>query len=129
MVIFSSNTSYFSLYNYGLGHPTLCVNLSDSSGLDHSLGSRVIAVFSKRRCLPGITQVPIRCYAAQILPPTLCTDACCPREQLLPPDGWTMAIVTTHGIRPSKGVVGLPIPVSGLPRRPCTSAWRPRAQP
>jgi hypothetical protein len=51
MVIFSSNTSYFSLYNYGLGHPTLCVNLSDSSGLDHSLGSRVIAVFSKRRCL------------------------------------------------------------------------------
>ena len=36
MVIFSSNTSYFSLYNYGLGHPTLCVNLSDSSGLDHN---------------------------------------------------------------------------------------------
>ena len=30
---FSSNTSYFSLYNYGLGHPTLYVNLSDSSGL------------------------------------------------------------------------------------------------
>ena len=54
MVIFSSNTSYFSLYNYGLGHPTLCVNLSDSSGLDHSLGSRVIAVFSKRRCLYSI---------------------------------------------------------------------------
>ena len=48
MVIFSSNTSYFSLYNYGLGHPTLCVNLSDSSGLDHTLGSTVIAVFSKR---------------------------------------------------------------------------------
>ena len=51
MVIFSSNTSYFSLYNYGLGHPTLCVNLSDSSGLDHSLGSTVIAVFTVRRCL------------------------------------------------------------------------------
>ena len=56
MVIFSSNTSYFSLYNYGLGHPTLCVNLSDSSGLDHSLGSRVIAVFSKRRCLFEVVQ-------------------------------------------------------------------------
>ena len=54
MVIFPSNTSYFSLYNYaiyGLGHPTLCVNLSDSSGLDHPLGSTVIAVFTVRRCL------------------------------------------------------------------------------
>ena len=58
MVIFSSNTSYFSLYNYGLGHPTLCVNLSDSSGLDHSLGSRVIAVFSKRRCLIPYALLP-----------------------------------------------------------------------
>ena len=41
----------FSLYNYGLEHHTLCVNLSDLPGLDHSLGSKVIAVFSKRRCL------------------------------------------------------------------------------
>ena len=47
MVIFSSNTSYFSLYNYGLGHPTLCVNLSDSSGLDHSLGSTVFDSYSR----------------------------------------------------------------------------------
>ena len=64
MVIFSSNTSYFSLYNYGLGHPTLCVNLSDSSGLDHSLGSRVIAVFSKRRCL---VRNNLKCMLCQCL--------------------------------------------------------------
>ena len=67
MVIFSSNTSYFSLYNYGLGHPTLCVNLSDSSGLDHSLGSRVIAVFSKRRCLVMCLVVIVKFPATSVL--------------------------------------------------------------
>ena len=43
MVIFPSNTSYFSLS----GHPTLCVNLSDSSCLDHSLGSTAFDNYSR----------------------------------------------------------------------------------
>ena len=46
--------AYFSLYNYGLGHPTLYVNLSDSSGLDHSLGSTAFDIYSRvyRSALP-----------------------------------------------------------------------------
>ena len=51
LLCFSSNTSYFSLCNYGLGHPTLGANLSNSSGLDHSSGSTVIAVSPVRRSL------------------------------------------------------------------------------